>query len=113
MLDVIKEILSDTSCKIRFNWFYDPDFEVSEWVETFGFPVEGYLEPPTVGPIKITQWKWLEINSFEEKEIGRLIPVKRIDHSLEIESYLNNNNICYSKTEENFRIENPVFEAVV
>ncbi len=93
MLNIIKDILDKNKCKIRFHWYYDPDFETSEWVNSFSFPVEGYIEPMSVGPIKITQWKWLEIDPIEKRKIGRLIPEKEINHTKEIIDTLKDNEI--------------------
>ncbi|WP_459213105.1 DUF6678 family protein [Aquimarina rhabdastrellae] len=110
MLDIIKKTILNTGCPIRFNWYYDPDLEVSEWVNSFEFPTKGYIEIPTVGPIKITQWEWLEINSIQKKVIGRLTPVKEVNHSLEVKRSLDEGKIVYKETSGGYKIENPFFK---
>ncbi|WP_074406732.1 DUF6678 family protein [Aquimarina megaterium] len=113
MLDKISYIINHKKCPIRFNWFYDPSFEISEWGSYLNFPVDGYFEPEHIGPIKINQWKWLEIDPIEVIIIGRLVPAKNIDHSLEIINYLNENDIAFSENEKYIRIENTSFIAEI
>jgi len=113
MLDKINYIINKQKCTIRFNWFYDPSFEVSKWGAYLNFPAEGYFEPQHIGPIKINQWKWLEINPIEDIVIGRLVPNKKADHSKEIINYLNENNIPFLKGEKYIKIENTSFVAEI
>jgi len=109
MLDIVKQIIKENNCKIRFSWFYNPDYETTKWVEYFNFPEEGYIEIPLTGPIKTTQLKWLEINPIEIKKIGRLIPEKEINHTKEIIDILNEENIIFSFNQSFIKINNEDF----
>ena len=81
MLDKIKHIINNTNCSLSFAWFYDPGIELTAWVSNFTFPVKGYVEIPSSGPIENQRIKWIEINPVEEKVLGRLIPPKKILHT--------------------------------
>ncbi|WP_299125915.1 DUF6678 family protein [uncultured Tenacibaculum sp.] len=111
MLEKIYEIVKEKNCTIRLNWFYDPDYEVSDWNSYLNFPIEGYFEPQHIGPIKVNQWKWLEINPIEIKIIGKLIQNKEVDHSIEIIRMLKENNISFSQNRKYLRVENTWFVA--
>ena len=109
MLEEISQLIREKRCRIRFNWFYDPGYEVSEWGSYLNFPTIGYFEPEHIGPIKINQWQWLEINPFEKVVIGKLVLSKTIDHSLEIKDYLSSKGIFYFEKEDLIKIDNPNF----
>lgn len=111
MLFKINSIINENSCKVRFNWFYGSGFELSDWGGSINFPVEGYIEPEHVGPIKINQWLWLEIDPIEVLVIGRLVPDKKIDHQSDIIYFLEESQIAFTKTNEYIRIENTSFLA--
>ena len=55
----------------------------------------------------------MEIDPVEVKIIGRLVPPKNIDHSLEIINYLKENDIAFSENEKHIRIENTSFIAEI
>ncbi|SHJ67664.1 DUF6678 family protein [Aquimarina spongiae] len=109
MLEEISRLISEKRCRIRFNWFYDSGYEVSEWGSYLNFPTDDYFEPEHIGPIKINQWRWLEIHPFEEVVVGRLIPPKTIDYSLEIKDYLSSKGISFVEKEGLIKIDNPNF----
>jgi len=109
MLEIIKQILGKNKCKIRFHWYYDPDFETSKWDNNFNLPLEDYIEPMSIGPIKISQLKWLEINPIEIRKIGRLMPEKEINHTKEIIDNLNDNKVDFYFDGSLIKIENKDF----
>jgi len=109
MLDTLKEIIDNSNCEVRFNWFYDPGFELTEWVDYFSIPADNYIEIPFTGPIEISSLKWIEINPIEKKIIGRLVPPKKINHTKELIDSFNSHKIGFTFNGELIKIENGKF----
>ena len=111
MIAILSKIVNANNLRVRVNWFYDPGFEISEWDHGFFIPVEGYLEPSSLGPVPIREIKWFQIDPIEVKVIGRLVPDKKIDHSKNVGTYLTNNSIEFTWEDGLFQIENPDYYA--
>ena len=111
MLGKLQSIIQAKNVKIRFKWFHGSGFEISEWSSSINFPVEGYIEPEHIGPIKLNQWIWLEIDPIEIVIVGRLVPNKKIDHQTEITRFFEENQIAFEKKNEYIKIENTSFVA--
>ncbi len=111
MLKKLQSIIQAKHLKIRFNWFCGSGFEISEWGSSLNFPVEGYIEPEHIGPIKMNQWLWLEIDPIEIVVVGKLVPDKKIDHQTEVVRFLEENQIAFMKNNEFIRIDNTFFIA--
>lgn len=104
MLKLISNIIKPKNCKSRFLVEYDSENELTDWVQGFHFPVNGYIEIPLVGPIKETQIKWIEIDPVEEIILGRRVPAKFKNHLTEIIKALNDNNIDHFVCDNKIKI---------
>lgn len=105
-LEVIQKIIETTKTNVRFYVYFESGSELSEWQSGFIFPVKGYFEPVKIGPIKINQWEWLEIDPIENIEIGRLVPDKKVNHFSEIIELLRRENISYVENNGIIKIQN-------
>lgn len=54
------------------------------WSTWLGHPSDTYIEAACQGPYSIKDIEWVEINPVEKKWMGKLVPVKEVDHSEEI-----------------------------
>jgi hypothetical protein len=50
----------------------------------FLVPVPGYVESSAYGPLPIREVEWVEIDPIKQQHIGRLVPPKFIDYTVEL-----------------------------
>lgn len=105
MLERIKKFIDDKNCKTRFKVEYESESELTDWADYFTFPTDGYLEIPGFGPYKLNKVKWIEIDTIEEKRIGRLVSPKKINHIEVFQQYLNEEKISYCVEDSIIKIE--------
>lgn len=82
LYSLISTILSDLNVLVRV--LESDAGAASEWSPWLIEPSESYVEVKGRGPIKVDTIEWLEINPVEERHIGRLVPLKKFDHTQEI-----------------------------
>lgn len=78
--------------------------EYSEWSKWLGLPVDGYAELEATGPFLIRDVVLVEVNPIERKYLGRLLPDREIDHSIELREALKNKKIKFTESEGLFLI---------
>jgi hypothetical protein len=54
------------------------------WSKWLIQPSDSYIESEMQGPCSINDIEWVEIDSIEKKNVGKLVPEKEIDHSTEV-----------------------------
>ena len=70
----------------------------SQWIK----PSDNYFETEKQGPYSTGNIDWIEVNPIEERTLGKLDPVKQIDHSDTIVKLL-----------EELAIPYMIFEAII
>lgn len=70
-------------------------------------PTSGYVETGGQGPWPIRQVEWVEIDPIVTEHIGRRVPPKRIDSSMQIEEGLRQVDISYTVLDGIIRISFP------
>lgn len=95
VVETVVNIVSKFKCDVRLHWNCDSKIEVSQWDKWVIIPSDSYLELPSVGPVRISNCKILEINTKKTNVIGRLIEPKIIDYSEEIKELLFSNGIDF------------------
>jgi hypothetical protein len=74
------------------------------WSNWLTFPAEGYGEVKGYGPFLLKDVVYIEIDSTELRNIGRLLPAKEIDHSKELVAALVSSGINFERNLNIFRI---------
>jgi hypothetical protein len=64
-----------------------------------------YIETGSTGPNIIDNIEYIEINPIEEKEIGKLVPKKIINHNLNIIQSIESKHINFKLCENIIKIE--------
>ncbi len=73
------------------------------WSSFFIHPTDNYIETDP-GPIAFREIDYIDINVFEEIEIGKLVPKKKLNNSNLIQTELQLQNAPYLEFEEFIRI---------
>lgn len=58
-------------------------------------PSDNYFETEMQGPHSLNDIEWIEVNPVEERKDGRLVPVKKIDHTDQIVKLLEDQSFPY------------------
>lgn len=74
-----------------------------KWSQMLIHPTPGYIEVEE-GPYSLRQIEWIDINPMELRKEGRLMPLKEVDHTVEIVKLLNDLGIHFLITEGVVRI---------
>ncbi|SNC68116.1 hypothetical protein SAMN06265337_2183 [Hymenobacter gelipurpurascens] len=69
-LIAIQYLIKRTCCKVRLKVYHED--LATEWRGGFGLPVKGYIE--VVGPERIEDVEWIELDPIVVTHIGRLMP---------------------------------------
>jgi hypothetical protein len=101
MLEQISKLIGTLSLLIRVAL---RDGSVSDWSKWITFPSSGYGEIMRLGPFRIDDVGYLEIDPVEVKNIGKRVSEKRIDHSDELKEALRVLNIEYEQVNNLIRI---------
>ena len=102
-IDYLNQLLDlKVKLRVKTNFLEEP----SEWVEWITVPSPGYLEIPRVGPFKMSDLEWIEVDPIEVKKIGRLVKPKLLDHTASVRNIMESNGIQSNLTGSYFRIEN-------
>ncbi|WP_369810683.1 DUF6678 family protein [Hymenobacter cheonanensis] len=96
-------VIQTNKCKVRMKvrGYSAPE----GWNDWAIIPTAGYIE--INGPWPIRQVDWVEINPIVTEHIGRLVPPKRIDSSMQIEEGLRQADISYIVLDGIIRISFP------
>lgn len=79
--------------------------EVSAWENNLGPSYKiPYLELPGVGPVRLVEVEWLEIDPIEQQYRGQLVKNLLIDRTVEIEQCLNSLRVLWTKEQAYYRI---------
>ena len=78
--------------------------EPSGWDWPLFSPVSGYVETGTLGPVRVEDVEWIEVESQESTRIGRLVPDEITDHSDALAGALRQAQVAYSLNNGIFRI---------
>lgn len=70
-------------------------FEVSAWDHFLIFPTPNYIECQ-YGIFRLTTLRQIQIDSIENRYIGRRVALKRIDHSRLLEEKIQHSGLHYS-----------------
>ncbi|MFB9077954.1 DUF6678 family protein [Flavobacterium procerum] len=102
LLELIKE-LNAQPIKFRLKLRNkDKNLTWEDWIiNTTGT----YIETGHTGPNTIDKIEYIEINPIEEKDIGKLVPKRMINHTLEIIKIIENRNINFEQCENTIKIE--------
>ncbi len=92
----IVQIAQDLSIEVGIIFI---DGEVIQWNHWIIIPTDGYIEISGSGPFSISLIKAIKLNPIETRYIGRLVPDKKIDHSMTILQKLELANIQYQLDE--------------
>ena len=106
LIDLIKE-LNFKPIKFRLK-IKDRD-ENLIWEDWIINPTGNYIETGSTGPNNINKIEYIEINTIEEKSIGKLVPKKLINHNLEIIKMIEYKNINFKKDGDIIKIEIHLF----
>lgn len=79
----------------------EQDNSWSNWIIK---PIDSYYETEKQGPYPINEIEWIEVNPIEERQDGKLISVKQIDHTDKIVQLLEELTIPYMIVEQIIRI---------
>lgn len=97
----ISLIIKQLSLLIRVTF---KDETVSKWSNWLTFPSDGYGEIQVTGPFLIREVSCIEVNPIEIRKVGRLVPDKKIDHSIELRDALTKAGIEFEEIDAIFRI---------
>lgn len=106
MWQQISSITNRLSLPIRIA-FKDGSF--SEWSTWLIFPTEGYGEIKAYGPFLLRNVSYIEVNSIQTQQMGRLLPKRKIEHSNELGDELTKAGIDFEKHEGIFQISTSKF----
>lgn len=93
MWEVVAKIINDYSVisRVKFR-----DASETNWSDRITFPTNGYAELSEFGPFLMGDVIQIEIDPIELKKEGKLLPLRKIDHTSEIEEQLTSAGIKYS-----------------
>jgi hypothetical protein len=94
-------MVKDLPCHKRIK-FIDSD-EPTRWQIGIGQPHPGYVEA-SGGPEKLKFVEWIEVERFERRYLGRLVPCEVVDHSERIRTILTGNQAAFKETDASFLI---------
>jgi len=72
----------------------------SQWIK----PSDNYFETEKQGPYSTGNIDWIEVNPIEERQQGKLVPVKQINHTDTIVKWLEELAIPYLIVEAIIRV---------
>lgn len=102
IIKLVVEKFSDLKCTFRLKTINKP--LTNKWASWVIQPEKGYIESDQIGPVKISEVDWIEINPIERIYIGIRITDKSIDHTETIRNYFDKNFIQYKINEGIFQI---------
>lgn len=76
----VVDVLKAFNLLTRVQW--SGDTEPTPWEHSLFIPTSGYLETGLLEPVLWQTIQWIEVNTVEERRIGRLVLPKRIDHKV-------------------------------
>ena len=97
---LIERLVTETNCLTRIKI----PREIVAWSEWLIVPTVGFVELSSCGPISIKEIEWVEINTIEDKYIGRLVKNAKIDHTLHIKEALDQAELLYTHNDSIIRI---------
>ncbi|MBB6372113.1 DUF6678 family protein [Chryseobacterium shigense] len=107
LFELIKELNSQP---VKFRLKLKNKDKNLTWEDWIINPTGNYIETGQTGPNIINKIEYIEINPIEEKNIGKLVPKKMINHSLEIIKIIESKNINFKQCENTIKIEIKVEE---
>jgi hypothetical protein len=93
-------IIQANKCEVRLKVKGSPEPE--GWNSGVAIPVSGYIE--INGPWPIHQVDWVEINPVVMEYIGRLVPPRKVNSLIKIESELSQANLLYTVSDNIIRV---------
>lgn len=102
LIDLIKEL---NLKPIKFRIKIRNKTKNLTWEDWIINPSGNYIETGSTGPNNINEIEYIEINTLEEKNVGKLIPKKTMNHNLEIIKIIEHRNINFKKCEDIIKIE--------
>lgn len=94
--NVIQNLVLQGKCIIRL--YLNEENSYTNWSHFLMFPVPGYIE---VGaPVAYSEVRHFELYCLMQEQLGRIMPIKNVNHLLEVKDLLDSAGIRSEQTEE-------------